>query len=78
MWNNKLKSLITDTLEAKTVVPSEALLKKAHCSRVRWKRLLNNEVQMNALEVIVFSEWLAVEPKEMIESAQTTHATSFA
>jgi len=69
-WNNRLKCLFEDTENSKNVLPPYNILEKALCTPWRWYRLLNNDVKMNALELIIFSEWLGVDPKEMIEVIQ--------
>lgn len=65
-WENNLKFLVKKCLNTSTAIPEKSVLNKAHCSLRRFQQLKANKVKMNAIELIVFADWLKIEPKELI------------
>jgi hypothetical protein len=69
-WINNLEQNIKESLNvSKAIYPDDDILKKAGTSEVRFRMLLKNEVKMNAWEIIVFSDWLGIDPGEMVSPA---------
>lgn len=66
-WENNLEKLVKESLNvSRAIHPDLSILRAAGTSEVRFRMLLKNEVKMNAWEAIVFSDWLGVNPKDMV------------
>lgn len=66
-WENKLEQQIKKSLNvSKAIIPDDTILSKSGTSESRFRFLLKNEVKMTALELLVFCEWLSIEPNDMI------------
>lgn len=66
-WKNNLKEQIKEQLATnKVAIPSDIILKSANCNKIRFYKLLNNNVTMTAWELIIFSDWLNADPRDMV------------
>lgn len=66
-WKNNLKEQVKEQLATnKVAIPSDIILKRANCNKIRFYKLLNNNVTMTAWELIIFSDWLNADPRDMV------------